>query len=89
MADEKTSPVGPDLTQGVALPDFVDGRLVERAPEPDAVRYLGSVIAAAAAMGGDAAARVGFVDGEFIAVQPLMVRGSSVPVGWLAVTRAL
>jgi NADPH-dependent 2,4-dienoyl-CoA reductase/sulfur reductase-like enzyme/nitrite reductase/ring-hydroxylating ferredoxin subunit len=28
MADEQTSPAGPDLTQGVALADFVDGRLV-------------------------------------------------------------
>jgi NADPH-dependent 2,4-dienoyl-CoA reductase/sulfur reductase-like enzyme/nitrite reductase/ring-hydroxylating ferredoxin subunit len=28
MADEKTSPAGPDLTQGVALSDFADGRLV-------------------------------------------------------------
>ncbi len=28
MADEQTSPAGPDLTQGVALSDFVDGRLV-------------------------------------------------------------
>jgi NADPH-dependent 2,4-dienoyl-CoA reductase/sulfur reductase-like enzyme/nitrite reductase/ring-hydroxylating ferredoxin subunit len=30
MADEKTSPAGPDLTQGVALSDFVDGRLLGR-----------------------------------------------------------
>jgi NADPH-dependent 2,4-dienoyl-CoA reductase/sulfur reductase-like enzyme/nitrite reductase/ring-hydroxylating ferredoxin subunit len=28
MANQKTSPTGPDLTQGVALSDFVDGRLV-------------------------------------------------------------
>jgi len=28
MADEKTSAAGPDLTQGVALSDFVNGRLV-------------------------------------------------------------
>jgi NADPH-dependent 2,4-dienoyl-CoA reductase/sulfur reductase-like enzyme/nitrite reductase/ring-hydroxylating ferredoxin subunit len=28
MADEQTSPAGPDLTQGVALSDFVDGRLL-------------------------------------------------------------
>jgi diguanylate cyclase (GGDEF)-like protein/PAS domain S-box-containing protein len=68
---------------------IVDGRLVDRAPAPDAVKYLDSVIAAATAAGGDLEARVGFVDDEFIAVQPLMVRGSSVPVGWLAATRAL
>jgi diguanylate cyclase (GGDEF)-like protein/PAS domain S-box-containing protein len=68
---------------------IVDGRLVERAPDSDAVKYLDSVIAAATATGGDAEARIAFVDDEFIAVQPLMVRGSSVPVGWLAATRAL
>jgi diguanylate cyclase (GGDEF)-like protein/PAS domain S-box-containing protein len=62
----------------------IDGRLVDRAPDPDAVKYLFSVIAA-----GDAEARVAFVDNEFVAVQPLMVRGASVPVGWLAATRAL
>ncbi len=28
MADEKTSPAGPDLTRGVALSDFIDGRLL-------------------------------------------------------------
>jgi NADPH-dependent 2,4-dienoyl-CoA reductase/sulfur reductase-like enzyme/nitrite reductase/ring-hydroxylating ferredoxin subunit len=28
MANQKPSPTGPDLTQGVALSDFVDGRLV-------------------------------------------------------------
>ncbi len=28
MADEKTPPAGPDLTRGVALSDFVDGRLL-------------------------------------------------------------
>jgi len=28
MANQKTSPTGPDLTRGVALSDFVDGRLV-------------------------------------------------------------
>src|SRR6516162_7754972 len=28
MAEEQTSPPGPDLTQGVALADLVDGRLV-------------------------------------------------------------
>jgi NADPH-dependent 2,4-dienoyl-CoA reductase/sulfur reductase-like enzyme/nitrite reductase/ring-hydroxylating ferredoxin subunit len=28
MANQKPSPAGPDLTQGVALSDFVDGRLV-------------------------------------------------------------
>jgi diguanylate cyclase (GGDEF)-like protein/PAS domain S-box-containing protein len=68
---------------------IIDGRLLERAPDPNMVRYVEAVIAAAAAAGGDAEARVGFVDDEFIAVQPLRVRGSSVPVGWLAATRAL
>jgi len=68
---------------------IIDNRLVERAPEPDALKYLDSVIAAAAAAGGEPEARVGFADDEFIAVEPLMVHGSSVPVGWLAVTRAL
>jgi len=62
---------------------------MRRAPAPDAVKYLDSVIAAAAVAGGDSEVRVGFADDEFIAVQPLMVRGSSVPVGWLAATRAL
>jgi apoptosis-inducing factor 3 len=28
MADEQATPTGPDLTQGVALSDLVDGRLV-------------------------------------------------------------
>lgn len=28
MTQEQTSPAGPNLTQGVALADFVDGRLV-------------------------------------------------------------
>ena len=74
------------LRYGAAL---VDGRLVDRAPAPDAVKYLDSVIAAAAVAGGDSEVRVGFVDDEFIAVQPLMIRGSSAPVGWLAATRAL
>jgi diguanylate cyclase (GGDEF)-like protein/PAS domain S-box-containing protein len=64
-----------------------DGRLVERAPEPAAVKYLDSVIAAAP--GGDTEARSGFADDEFIAVQPIMVRGSSVPAGWIAATRRL
>jgi hypothetical protein len=67
---------------------IVGGRLVDRAPEPDAVQYLDSVAAAAAA-GGDPGLQVGFVDDEFIAVLPLMVRGSTVPVGWLAATRSL
>jgi NADPH-dependent 2,4-dienoyl-CoA reductase/sulfur reductase-like enzyme/nitrite reductase/ring-hydroxylating ferredoxin subunit len=35
MADEKTSPAGPDLTQGVALSDFVDGRLVGHAGDDE------------------------------------------------------
>jgi len=64
-----------------------DGRLVERAPEPGAVKYLDSVIAAAS--GGAGQARSGFADDEFIAVQPVMLRGSSVPAGWIAVTRRL
>ena len=69
---------------------IVDGRLVDRAPEPDAVKYLDSVIAAAVAAGGDCrGARADSSNDEFIAVQPLMVRGSSAPVGWLAATRAL
>jgi diguanylate cyclase (GGDEF)-like protein/PAS domain S-box-containing protein len=67
----------------------VDDRLVDRAPEPDAVKYLDSVIAAATAPGAAPEVRVEFVNDEFIAVQPLVVRGSSAPVGWLAVTRAL
>ena len=68
---------------------IIDGRLVDRAPGADAVKYFDSVIAGATAAGGDAEARVGFANDEFIAVQPLMVRGSVTPVGWLAVTRAL
>jgi diguanylate cyclase (GGDEF)-like protein/PAS domain S-box-containing protein len=68
---------------------IVDGRLVDRAPAPEAVRYLDSVIGSATVTAPDLEARAGFVNDEFIAVQPLMVRGSSVPVGWLAATRAL
>jgi diguanylate cyclase (GGDEF)-like protein/PAS domain S-box-containing protein len=64
-----------------------DGRLIERAPDPGAVKYLASVIAAAS--GGDAETRSGFADDEFIAVEPIMVRGSSVPAGWIAATRRL
>ena len=67
---------------------IVDGRLIDRAPGPDVVTYLGSVIAATD-VGGASEARVAFVNDEFVAVQPLMARGSSVPVGWLAATRAL
>jgi diguanylate cyclase (GGDEF)-like protein/PAS domain S-box-containing protein len=67
----------------------VGGRLVDRAPEAEAINYLDSVAAAAAAAGGDPGPQVGFANDEFIAVLPLMVRGSSVPVGWLAATRAL
>ncbi len=37
MADEKTSPAGPDLTQGVALSDFVDGRLVGHVGDDEAL----------------------------------------------------
>jgi diguanylate cyclase (GGDEF)-like protein/PAS domain S-box-containing protein len=68
---------------------IVDDRLVDRAPEPGAVKYLDSVIAAASVANGDAEARVGFADDEFIAAEPIMVRGSSVPAGWVAATRRL
>jgi diguanylate cyclase (GGDEF)-like protein/PAS domain S-box-containing protein len=64
-----------------------DGRLIERAPEPAAVKYLDSVITAASS--GDGEVRSGFADDEFIAVQPITVRGSSVPAGWIAATRRL
>ena len=76
------------LRYGAAI---VDGRLVDRTPEPDAVKYLDSVIATATATATGAVpeTRVGFVNDEFIAVEPLMVRGSSVPVGWIAATRSL
>ena len=74
------------LRYGAAI---VDGRLVDRTPEPDAVKYLDSVIASATAAGAVPETHVGFVNDEFIAVEPLMVRGSSVPVGWIAATRSL
>jgi len=74
------------LRYGAAI---VDGRLVDRTPEPDAVKYLDSVIATATATAAVPETRVGFVNDEFIAVEPLMVRGSSVPVGWIAATRSL
>jgi diguanylate cyclase (GGDEF)-like protein/PAS domain S-box-containing protein len=67
---------------------IVDGRLIDRAPDPDAVKYVDSVIAAATAAS-DSDARVAFVGEEFVAVHPLMGRGASAPAGWLAVTRAL
>jgi NADPH-dependent 2,4-dienoyl-CoA reductase/sulfur reductase-like enzyme/nitrite reductase/ring-hydroxylating ferredoxin subunit len=35
MADQQNSPTGPDLTQGVVLSDFVDGRLVGHVGDDD------------------------------------------------------
>ncbi|MGB7884883.1 MAG: Rieske 2Fe-2S domain-containing protein, partial [Xanthobacteraceae bacterium] len=35
MTDEASAPSGPDLTKGVARPDFVDGRLVGHAGDDD------------------------------------------------------
>ena len=67
---------------------IVDGRLVDRAPDTEAVKYVDSVIAAPSASGEDGA-RIAFVGDEFVAVQPLLVRGSGAPVGWVAVTRVL
>ena len=65
---------------------IVDGRFIERSPDPAALKYLDSVIAASPTSGeGEPAA--GFVDDEFIAVRPIMARGSSAPVGWLTATR--
>ena len=68
---------------------ILDGRLIDRAPGPGAVKFLDSAIAAASVASGDAGPRVGFADDEFIAAEPIMLRGSSVPAGWIAATRRL
>ena len=68
---------------------IVDGRLVESAPATGAVKYLASIISAASVASTDTEARIGFADDEFIAAEPIMVRGSSVPAAWIAATRRL
>ena len=41
MAQEQTPPTGPDLTQGVALADFVDGKLVGHVGEDEVLLVHG------------------------------------------------
>jgi diguanylate cyclase (GGDEF)-like protein/PAS domain S-box-containing protein len=70
-----------------------NGELIERPPDTGAVKYLNSLIAAHPASAGAALpvgeASVGFVNDQFVAARPIVARGSSVPTGWLAVTRSV
>jgi len=68
----------------------VGGRLIEQPPDPAAVAYLDSLIAAAGAdagAGGDG--RVAFAADRFIAVRSIAMRGTATQPLWLAVTRGV
>jgi diguanylate cyclase (GGDEF)-like protein/PAS domain S-box-containing protein len=71
---------------------IVDGQVIERAPDPAAVKYLDALIAAHASTIvplSDGEPSVGFVNDRFVAARPIVARGSTAPLGWLLATRSV
>jgi diguanylate cyclase (GGDEF)-like protein/PAS domain S-box-containing protein len=60
----------------------VGGQIIERSPDPAALRYTDAALAAGAPK-----AEAAFAGDQLLAIVPIMARGASAPTGWVVATR--